>query len=831
MTDNQFYTDAQLKAEMDRCEFCEEKPCKTACPANCSPADFIMAARVGQSSDILRAAAEILENNPLGGICGLVCPDKHCIAGCMRKKFDKPLNIPKIQATLIKKARELKNEPVFNKQKTNGKKIAVIGAGPAGIGAAFMLSQAGYDVTIFEKEKTPGGMCSLIPEHRLERKTLKSDIDYLIDMAGIKIKYNQKISSPETLLKQGFKAVVSSTGLDKPYCLKIENETLAISAVDYLKDPKKYKLAGRVAVIGGGATALDCAVTASINKAKAVEMFSLEKLGEMPLTEREKAELYEAGINLSGRTRVTAIIKEKNKIAGIKTIKVDLKGKKFALKDIFEVKKTEQTRADIEHVIIAIGCCSSYAKTKNPAVFYTGDCASGPTTVVEAVAQGKNTAVLVDGYLNRRGTLQCAPTIKNMLKSEFIVPGFNPLPVSLETDFFGRKISSPFLLSAAPPSDGLEQMEKAYKAGWPGGIMKTSFSHGPIHIPGEYMHHFDKLTYGNCDNVSGHLLDRVCREIKTLVKKYPDKLTMASTGGPVTGDDAHDKAGWQANTKTLENAGVMGIEYSLSCPQGGDGTEGDIVSQNAALTAKIIDWIMEAGKPDVPKLFKLTAAVTSIVPIMNAIKKVLAKYPHKKAGVTLANTFPTMIFKPGKKKEWEEGVVVGMSGEGVLPISYLTLANVSGLNVHVSGNGGPMDYKQAADFLALGVKTVQFCTIVMKYGYDIIKHLESGLSYLMKERGIESVDELIGIALPHPVTGFMELTGVKKISDVDKDLCVNCGNCARCSYFAIELDKDKIPVIDAEKCIGCSICVQRCISGALSMRDRTKKELAALKEG
>ena len=112
------------------------------------------------------------------------------------------------------------------------------------------------------------------------------------------------------------------------------------------------------------------------------------------------------------------------------------------------------------------------------------------------------------------------------------------------------------------------------------------------------------------------------------------------------GHDEKDKAGWQSNTRKLEAAGAMGIEYSLSCPQGGDGTEGDIVSQNAALTAKIIDWIMEVGSPDIPKLFKLTAAVTSIVPILRAIRKVFEKYPNKKAGITLANSFPTLAFRP-----------------------------------------------------------------------------------------------------------------------------------------------------------------------------------------
>jgi len=125
---------------------------------------------------------------------------------------------------------------------------------------------------------------------------------------------------------------------------------------------------------------------------------------------------------------------------------------------------------------------------------------------------------------------------------------------------------------------------------------------------------------------------------------------------------------------------------------------------------------------------------------------------------------------------------------------------------------------------------VQFCTVVMKHGYGIIDELHSGLSHLMEERGIKSVEKLIGCALPDPVTGFMELSAGKKISDVDRDLCQHCGNCARCPYLAITLDEEKVPKTDASKCIGCSICVQKCFSGALFMRDRTKKEKALLSE-
>lgn len=405
------------------------------------------------------------------------------------------------------------------------------------------------------------------------------------------------------------------------------------------------------------------------------------------------------------------------------------------------------------------------------------------------------------------------------------------MPVSLETEFFGRKIRSPYLLSASPLTDGLEQMTKAYESGWAGGVMKTAFDNVPIHIPGGYMFSFTPYTYANADNVSGHPLDRVCREVAQLVKDWPDRLTLASTGGPVTGHDENDKAGWQSNTRKLEAAGVMGIEYSLSCPQGGDGTEGDIVSQNAALTAKIIDWILEVGSPDIPKLFKLTAAVTSIVPILRAIRKVLEKYPDKKAGVTLANSFPTLAFRPAANgRLWEEGVIVGMSGEGVTPISNLTLAQAVPEGIEISGNGGPMNYKAAMDFLALGVKTVQFCTIATKEGYDIIHELESGTAFLMQERGIKSIQELIGISQPRPITDFMALSPVKRLSEPDYDLCVSCGNCARCPYLAITLDELRRPHTDPARCIGCSICAKKCFVGAIIMRARSPEELAALRE-
>lgn len=824
----EFLTDAQLCAEISRCEFCEEKPCQAACPVDCSPADFIMAAKVGGKADWQRSAAIIMGSNPLGGICGAVCPDYHCMKACSHRTFDHPIDIPMVQASVVQKAKDLGGIPAFLQAKPNGKKIAVIGGGPAGLGAAVVLAQKGYAVVIFEKSKQLGGMCNLIPDVRLNKKVLATDIEFAMRLGNIKVEYGNTVTDARSLLQEGFQAVIVCTGLDKPYTLGIKGEELTIPWDKYLAEQNAIAVKGKkVAIIGGGAVAVDCALVAKTHGAEWVELICLEKLDEMNLTAHERQSILEHAIAVTGRTKVREIVHDGGKVQALNTLHVSLPaGKKFHPREMVDDKETSAARREFDVVIVAIGSKSGVKPDTTPNVFFAGDMVNGPTTVVEAVAAGKNAAAEVLAALGG----DKKPEIAKKTKSHVVLAGKNLLPVSLEADFFGRKILSPFLLSASPVSDGYEQMKKAYDAGWAGGVMKTAFDNVPIHIPGEYMFVLSPSTYGNCDNVSGHPLDRVCKEIERLIKEYPDRLTMASTGGPVTGNDEADRQGWQSNTRKLEKSGVMGIEYSLSCPQGGDGTKGDIVSQDAELTAKIVDWVMQVSDPNVPKLFKLTAAVTAIYPIMDAIRQVFAKYPNKKAGVTLANSFPCMAFRKGEKKTWEEGVVLGMSGEGVITISNLTLAKVSNMGVTVSGNGGPMDYKTAADFLALGAKSVQFCTIVTKLGYGIVHDLHCGLSFLMQERGYKSVKELIGCALPNPVTGFMELSPKKKVSQVVKDLCQHCGNCTRCPYLAISLDKDKVPVTDASRCIGCSVCAQKCFAGALYMRDRTQAELAMLKE-
>ncbi len=833
---SRFLTDAQLRAQLAKCEFCEEKPCREACPCDCSPADFIQAVQVGTPSDYQRSAAAIMSKNPLGGICGMVCPDRFCMAACVHRKLDGAVLIPEVQAAVVERAKRLGVFAPFARAQANGKRVAVIGAGPAGLAAAALLAQRGYAVTIFERGEEPGGMCNLIPDLRLDKEVLRSDIAWSLALSDTTLKLRAPIADPrEPLEKLGFDGVVVATGLWSAIRLGIPGEELLIESVELLRKGSPHAFAGQsVAVIGGGATAYDCAETALARGAGRVELFALETIGELPLTTKEMAGLLAGGarLDVNGRTRVTAVARRDGGLA-LSTLKVRLRAgvTRFSLRELEPVPGSEARRDGFGAAVLAIGLRSEMPKVEDARIVYAGDCVLGPTTVVEASAAGKNAGELLDAALAKRAAPALVTRSKRgAVKSTLAIPGCPTRPVPLASEFFGRPIRSPFLLSAAPPTDGLDQMRAAYAAGWAGGIMKTAFDGVPIHIPAEYMFAFDPRTYANCDNVSGHPLERVCRELEVLVREWPDRLTIASTGGPVSGNDEADRKQWQSNTRKLESAGAMGIEYSLSCPQGGDGTEGDIVSQNAELSAKIVGWILEGGRAEVPKLFKLTGAVTSVAVVVAAIKKVMERHPGKRAGITLANSFPTLAFRESSRRRWDEGVIVGASGAGILNISYLSLAKVAHLGVHVSGNGGPMDYRGAANFLALGARTVQFCTLVMKYGYGVIEDMESGLSHLMAARGIKSVAELVGIALPEPVTDFMALPAKKRISSAERALCLQCGNCSRCPYLAISADAEGFPVTDASRCVGCSICSLKCFARAITMRERTAEELAALRE-
>jgi len=738
-TEYKYMSDGELQHELDKCLRCPSKPCKSGCPVACSPADFITASLLNNPSDLKRAADMIMSQNPWGGVCGVVCSDQHCMAACVRKDIDTPVNIPKIQAAIIHRAREQGLLVPPKSRKTWNSRIAVVGAGPSGLSAAACLCSWQWGVDVFEKRSVVGGACNTIPDFRLPKEMLIQDIEYIKGLGDIQI-INEKVKSPVELLEGGgYAGVVIAAGLSEPIKVGILNESEATTgALDFLWAPRHLRdsacLGRHVVVVGAGPVAVDCATSAARSGACHVTMMYRRSNARMPIRQLERSHLLAHDVDFVG-----SCLPVKVGICGEKEgAELESLGKGIRFCDGLTsarcgcadgakvpsvIPGTEQHWPDVSLVIIAAGNKQVFkpdpekdnrgkkqeeeknkeeggnkrekeekkreeggkkkeegekkkeegekeekrekeekkkGKKYSGLVVYAGDGLHGASTVVEASASGKKAAA----KLYKRLTGKSPPADRSFVSPhiphplpDFMLPSpkasssasisgvYDPLSVDLRCSFFGRALRNPFLLSASPLTDGYEQMKLAYDYGWAGGVMKTAFDGLFIHIPSEYMTKFGEKTYGNCDNVSGHCLDRVCSEVRKLVEEYPDRLTMASTGGPVTGNDEADAKVWVSNTKKLESAGAMGVEFSLSCPQGGDGTEGSIVAQSPSVAAKVVEWVLSGTDGKIPKLFKLTSAVTSIELVVRSILEVFSRYPDSLAGITLGNSFPVVGFK------------------------------------------------------------------------------------------------------------------------------------------------------------------------------------------
>jgi NADPH-dependent glutamate synthase beta subunit-like oxidoreductase/Pyruvate/2-oxoacid:ferredoxin oxidoreductase delta subunit len=777
-----YLTDAQLRAELLRCQSCETKPCRRGCPAGCSPADFIMAARCGEPSDYRRAAAHILAHNPLGGVCGSVCPDTLCMARCTRRSFDAPVNIPAVQAGIVGKARQLGVLPRFEPLPATGERVAVVGAGPAGLGAASVLAKAGHTVHVFDAARKAGGMVRLIPRNRLDPEVLEADVAWLLGAGDVQLVLGERVELPRDLLSRGFAAVIVAVGLGEPVPLDVPGAERAVHWTRVLGgDPPELR-GRRVAVVGDGAVAVDCAEAAIAQRAAHVELFARKALSELASTRQERERLLAAGAHVSCRVRVTAIRGDGSEVTGLDLCKVELApGQAFHPSRLEDLPHGKHDRRDLDVVILAIGGEPGLRCERHPRVIYAGDLDSGPTSVVEALASGKRAGLEVHQML--AGVEEAACPDRGSCPDGIgcpkraACPEWNRqttkdgasgssraragLPVPLTTDFFGRPITSPFLLSAAPAGHGYVRVKRAYEAGWAGGVLSAP----------------------------GDALDRACADLEQLGQEFPDHLTLASASGPVIGDPEADARSWQAITRRLEAAGAMGIEYALSPAQGNAG------SHDPETWARLIDWVLAVSDPGVPKLFRLTAAATTD-PLLARIAAAFAHHPDKLAGVTLAGAPPALAFAPRAAAAWDEVAVASAARRGLL----------------VSSDGAPMDYRTAAHRLALGARTVQVGAAAMMYGLGVVNELQSGLSFFLAERGLRSVSELVASAAAQtiPPTG-------KAVCEVDLATCTGCGNCSRCPHLAIALDARGMPTVDRERCVGCALCVQLCLGGSLSL--------------
>ena len=367
----------QLKAELEKCLQCKTKPCKAACPVSCSPCDFIKYAKEGNFD---KAAEEILRQNPLGETCGLICPDKFCMKACTRANLDASIKIPAVQAAIMQKA----NEVFVDGNPDNGKKIAVVGLGPAGIGAVAEALKQGFSVDAFEKESSVGGALNLIPNERLPKEVLLKEWQRISNNPRLQVNFSIEVSNYKSLLNKDYDAIVIALGEQKSRKLGIEGEQFALDYTEYLQNPQKYVVSGHVMIVGGGAAAVDCALTAARQGARHTEMLVRRGISNMRITAAERDSLLQAAVDITAMTKPLKIEKSGDKLI-VDTIKTefDEQGK------LVEVAGTQIKRNNIDLVITALGSDRAEEPVENPKIIYAGDFITGGSTAVQAVASGK----------------------------------------------------------------------------------------------------------------------------------------------------------------------------------------------------------------------------------------------------------------------------------------------------------------------------------------------------------------------------------------------------------------------------------------------------------
>lgn len=382
--------------------------------------------------------------------------------------------------------------------------------------------------------------------------------------------------------------------------------------------------------------------------------------------------------------------------------------------------------------------------------------------------------------------------------------------IDLSVDFCGFHLRSPFLLASAPPAANGEMIIRAFDAGWAGAATKTlALKPTPNVEPRFASSHSGKKLVGfeNIEQITDIELDVWLLDIEKIKKKYPDRLLIVSI---MATDDLKE---WQELTMKVQSAGADMIELNLSCPHMAKEGLGSDVGQDPALTTEAVRMVKEVSI--VPIIAKLTPNVTDIVSIGNAAKHggVDALSAINTVSALMGIDLDTMEPKPSVKGHTTFG---GLSGSYIKPIALRDVVKLAkGTMLPISGIGGIMNWKDAAEFLMCGSITLQIGTAVMNSGYAIIKDLESGLSKYLKEKNIKSVKDIIGIALPKIHDRLSSLDFAHKvIANIDLNTCIRCDLCyIACrdgAYIAIEVDDERSPTIIAEKCDGCSLCVHVC---------------------
>lgn len=411
-------------------------PCKTACPAHIAVQGYLKMAAQGRYQDAL---ALIKKENPLPAICGRIC-NRRCEDACTRGRVDQAVAIDEVKKFIAQQDlnAETRYIPPVIQPSNRGpfkEKIAIIGAGPAGLSCAFYLAEKGYHPTVFEKNERPGGMLVYgIPSYKLEKDVVDAEIDIIRQM-GVDIRCNVEVGKDVTLDElraQGYKAFYIAIGCQGGRMAGIPGEDAqgVMTAVDFLHkvaEDHSYEVKGRTVVVGGGNVAIDVARTSGRCGSESVSMYCLESRDIMPASREEIEEAEEEAVAIHCGWGPKEILTEDGKVKGIvlkKCLSVFDKEGKFA--PVYDENDT--VTVDCENVFLSIGQSILWGdllkgsgvllgrgrgaaadpvtyQTDQPDIFVGGDVYTGPKFAIDAIAAGKEGAISIHRFVQPASSL------------------------------------------------------------------------------------------------------------------------------------------------------------------------------------------------------------------------------------------------------------------------------------------------------------------------------------------------------------------------------------------------------------------------------------------
>ncbi len=401
------------------CQAMFRAACQHTCPVGLDVPGYISLIKEGRFAE---AYALIKQRNPFPSICGRVC-NHPCESKCRRAQIDEPMAIRDLKRFAADYAYQLGIEYVPEVTQVRSERVAVIGAGPAGLSAAWDLAQDGYPVTVFEALPVAGGMLAVgIPEYRLPKEVLKREVES-VKRLGVEIKLNTRVDDPDALFREGYKAIFLATGAHKGEKMGIPGEELegVYEGIEFLRKVnlgEDIKVGKKVAVVGGGNSAVDAARVALRKGAKEVHILYRREKRDMPAIEDEIVAAAQEGIHIDVLAAPTRVLGQGGKVSGVECVRMELGEFDRSGRRTPNPIKSSAYTLEVDTVIEAIGqrpeagfglktgpggtisAAKRTLATERPGVFTGGDAARGPQTVIEAIADGQRAASSIKRYLD-----------------------------------------------------------------------------------------------------------------------------------------------------------------------------------------------------------------------------------------------------------------------------------------------------------------------------------------------------------------------------------------------------------------------------------------------